>query len=316
MTPTATLTPVTSKVSTRFGFSVATDQAGDTVAVGAPCDFTAGVTLCGTVYVYQKPSGGWANNNENAQLTISGVATVGLSVAMDSAGQTIVAGEPGVNALNNTPGSAYVFVKPGCPSACGNWVTTSSASATLTPSTASNPINGDSFGYSVSISGDGTTVVAGTPNHGQCSPRPCTGPGAVYVFVNPSAPVGWTTGNETSILNASNGHDGDQFGDATSVDLHGMTIVVGAPLNPYSVTGSFPGAAYVFESGTQAQLLNAFSGTDIFGNSVVPQAHFSGGGPWSDGAGVAISSDGSTLTIGGLATIGTTADQQEIYVFQ
>ena len=308
MPPTATLTASKAAVSTRFGFSVATDKTGDTIGVGAPCDYTAGITLCGTVYVYLKNTG-WTSRTEDAQLQISttgsGNATLGLSVAMDSAGQSIVAGLPGVSTAT-TPGSAYMFVQPGCPGACTGWATTHTPTASFTPSQASNPVNGDDFGWAIAISGNGTTVVVGTPNHG--------GSGAAYVFTNASAPAGWKSGNETSILTASNGQSGDSFGNSIALDLAGTTIAIGAP-HPFGGSTT-PGAAYVFGSGTQSQQLAAFAANDIFGNGVTPQQDFGGGNPFGNGPGIALSSDGTTLAIGGLAVIGTTSDQQEVWIFQ
>ncbi|HYM77773.1 MAG TPA: IPT/TIG domain-containing protein [Candidatus Dormibacteraeota bacterium] len=309
MPPTATLTASNAAVSTRFGYSVATDKSGDTIGVGAPCDYTAGITLCGTVYVYLKKTG-WATRHEDAQLQIAttgaGNATLGLSVAMDSAGQTIVAGLPGVNGNGpTTPGAAYVFVQPGCPGACTGWITTDTATANLTPSQASNPANGDNFGWAIAISGDGATVIAGAPNH--------AGAGAAYEYVNSTAPAGWKSATETNLLTANNGQSGDHFGNSIGIALTGATIVIGAP-HPFSSSAT-PGATYVFDSGAQHQQLAAFAGNDIFGNAITPQDDFGGGNPFGDGPGVALSSDGSTLAIGGLAMIGTTSNQQEVWIF-
>jgi hypothetical protein len=301
--PTAELSASDQSSDTLIGYSVATDQTGDTVAVGAPCDYVSGAKSCGTVYVYRKPNGGWASKNEDAQLTVTGVASLGFSIAMDSKGQTIVAGAPGVQALANTPGSAYLFVEP-----ANGWATTSVAEAALT---ASNGSNGDLVGAAVSISGDGTTVVAGAPTH----PCQCTqasfnpGPGAGFVFVNTSAPNGWSSRTESATLTSRSGDDFDAFGMATGLSSDGSVIVVGAPdtLVAFGLGGGpgGPGSAYTFQEGaagwsgpqTETQHLLALQGQDQWGCGITPMDDFANQGE------VSLSRDGSWLAISSHASL-------------
>jgi hypothetical protein len=314
--PAATLTASNGALHDRIGYSVATDHLGDTIAVGAPCDFTAGTTLCGTVYVYNR-NGGWANKSEDAQLQIAGTAagnaTLGISVAMDSAGQTIVAGQSGTGNAN-IPGAVYVFIKPG-----GGWGTKTTPDATLTASTSANPTNGDNLGSSLSISGDGTTIVAGAPFHPVCSPFPCGGLGVAYVFHTQTTGVWMTKQNEDATLTAAAGHNQDQFGASTAINFGGTTIVIAAPNDPFTnIPG--PGAAYVFQKNTvsgwsgpqnETQLLIAFSGTDISGNTVARTGRFGG-----FGNGVSLSNNVNVLAIGGQATVNGTASKQAVWLFQ
>jgi hypothetical protein len=316
--PSATLTASNGAVHDRIGYSVATDQAGDTIAVGAPCDFTAGTTLCGTVYVYNRKTGWAGSPPEDAQLQIAGTAagnaTLGISVAMDSAGETIVAGQSGTGNAN-IPGAVYVFLKH------GSWGTKTTPDATLTASTSATPVNGDALGTSLSISGDGTTIVAGSPFHPSCLPKPCggAGPGAAYVFHTTTAGVWMTTQNEDATLTAQTGHNQDQFGASTAINFGGTTIVIAAPNDPFSSTPG-PGADYVFQKNTvngwsgsqnETQLLTAFSGTDISGNTVAPTGRFGG-----FGNGVSLSNNVNVLAIGGQATVNGTANKQAVWLFQ
>jgi len=311
MNPTATLTASNAQANggDRIGLSVATDQAGDTVAVGAPCDYTAGILLCGTVYVYEQPGATWSSKPEDAQLTVSAktvppiVPTVGFSVAMDGAGQTIVAGAPGVESSVNVPGTVYVFVKPGT-----NWKPAPSAVAL----TESNGAGEDAVGWSVAISEDGHTVVAGAP-FAHCSPN-CNppGPGLAFVFLNPSSPSAWTPASEKATLAATSGQNRDAFGWATTVSANGATIAIGAP--GWGVP--IPGTSYVFQvpgggwngSINETQALSAASGTAVGGASVSPQTTF--------GFKLSISGDASTLAASGNAKINGGASQGVVYLFQ
>jgi hypothetical protein len=149
---------------------VALSSDGSTVAAGA-----IGVnSRQGAVYVFAKPSTGWANATQTAELTASNGAAgdfFGVSVALSSDGSTVAAG-----ALrgNSHQGAVYVFAKPST-----GWASTSTYTAELTASAGITKIG---LGDSVALSSDGSTVAAGDPgvNSNQ---------GAVYVFGNSSPPT-------------------------------------------------------------------------------------------------------------------------------
>jgi len=129
-------------------------------------------------------------------------------------------------------GAVYVYVKP-----ASGWQNMTQV-AKLTSSD-----NGQGFGVSVAISGN--TIVVGAANTSNFASRPtppASGPGAAYVFVEPSG--GWSNMTETAKLTASDGRNGDAFGD--SVSISGGTIAVGAFFAADSSGNSFAGKAYVF----------------------------------------------------------------------
>jgi hypothetical protein len=148
----------------------------------------------------------------------------GISIAVS--GDTVVVGDFDSNI--ETYGAVYVYVKP-----ASGW-TNMTQVAKLTSSD-----NGEGFGVSVAISGN--TIVVGAANTSNFA-APAAGPGAAYVFVKPAA--GWTDASETAKLTASDGQNGDAFGD--SVAITGTTIAVGAFFAPDSSGNSFAGKAYVF----------------------------------------------------------------------
>jgi hypothetical protein len=211
----------------------------------------------GIAYVFVKPSTGWADMTETAQLTSSDNGS-GFSYAVGISGDTIVVGAPGSDA-------AYVFVKPAggwtnmtetakltgpgtvyelavsgnivvVSSAYdagvsyvydqpkGGWKSTSVPNATLTV-----PYYGDYCQFCVGVSGD--TIAVGTPGS-------FYGEGTVYVFVKPTD--GWQ-GDLTpaATLLAANGIFPDQMG--ISVAVGGGTVVAGA-----NGANGYEGSVYVF----------------------------------------------------------------------
>jgi uncharacterized protein (TIGR03437 family) len=162
-------------------------------------------------------------------------ARFGQSVAIS--GNTAVVGASWEGGLI---GAAYIYVFAG-----GTWGQTAKL-------TASDGVNGDQFGSSVSL--DGQTVIIGAPfNSGQ---------GAAYVFTGSGS--SWT---QQAKLTAPDEAAGAQFG--ISVGVSGTTAVVGA-----SASASGEGSAYVFTASAgawsqQAKLTaaDATSG-DQFGVSV------------------------------------------------
>ena len=239
-----------------FGISVAVD--GDTVVVGAPGNDGAGADS-GSVYVFVKPSGGWATSTETAKLTASDGAALdyfGYSVAVD--GDTVLVGayqDDDEESDSEDSGSAYIFTKP---NSSGGWADWDLMEDTETAKlTASDGADDDWFGVSVAL--DGNTAVIGASGDDDKG----IDSGSVYVFVKPSG--AWADGNETDKLTADNGEAQDNFGYSVAVDVDTVevsgaevevaTVVVGAyqhdPIAPHSDPDSplyllDAGAAYVF----------------------------------------------------------------------
>jgi trimeric autotransporter adhesin len=102
----------------------------------------------------------------------------------------------------------------------------------------------DTFGTSVSISGDGTTVVVGVPSEdsnatgidGNAANNSSAGSGAAYVFARTAGE--WS---QQAYIKASNTAAGNAFGKAVAISSDGSTIAVGAPNRNTNA-----GAVYVF----------------------------------------------------------------------
>ena len=207
-----------------LGYSVGIDD--DTVVVGAYRDDDS-VANSGSVYVFVEPAGGWDDATETAKLVASDAGAYdyfGWSVGIDD--DTVVIGAPydDDNSASGS-GSVYAFVKD----SEGVW---NEAAKLL----ASDAAGEDFFGWSVGIDDD-TVVIGASYNDDNYH----TDTGSVYVFVEPDG--GWDNATETAKLTSSDATAYDSFG--WSVGIDGDTVVVGAPQDINSVTGS--GLVYVLD---------------------------------------------------------------------
>ena len=128
--------------------------------------------------------------------------------------------------------------------------------------------NNDNAGYSVAVSGDGSTAAVGLPGESGAG----AGAGAVYIYKKDSLGDWAVQPGPAGALRASNAAAGDQFGTAVSLSDDGNRLIVGAP--DEDGTGASSGAAYLFtRTGTTwaqtnyVKASNASTG-DLFGSSV------------------------------------------------
>ncbi len=217
-TEQAKLTASDGAADDNLGWSVSVS--GDTAVAGA-YRADAPAFDSGAAYVFARSGSSWS---EQAKLTAPGGAAddyFGWSVAVS--GDTAVVGAIHDDAPTLDSGSAYVFVQSGF-----TW----SLQAALT---ASDAAASDTFGSSVSVSGD--TAVVGARGDACSSGNGC---GSAYVFVRSAG--SWI---QQSKLSASGAAPLSFFGDSVSVS--GDTALVGAPRgdsNPGMVFQD--GLAYVF----------------------------------------------------------------------
>ncbi len=283
-----------------FGSAVALSAI--TLAVGAPGEASDATGVdgdqendrapsSGAVYVFVLEAGGWVQQAYLKGADADALDTFGFSLALD--GDTLVVGAPledsaatgvdGDPASDGAPsaGAVTVFVRQGT-----SWTQQAYLKA-------SNAEAGDSFGFSVALSGD--TLVVGARGEdgaaqgvdGDQASNGSQGSGAAYVFVRSG-----TTWSQQAYLKASNADPNDAFG--SSVALSGDTLVVGASGEDSAALGAGgdqasnsatgAGAAYVFArqgtSWSQQAYLKA-SNTETF-----------------DAFGVSVALDGDTVVVG------------------
>ena len=207
---------------------------------------------------------------------------VGSSVAISDDGTTAVIGAPGAIASPDFYGNEFASGRV--------YIYTWDGSAWTLQQNIEDPAayTGNLFGNSVSISGDGTTILVGAHRTGwyyvgddirggSATRRGCA---HVYVWDGNS----WVL--QTS-LTASVGAHYDNFGVATALSHDGNTAAIGASGAEISGYSADRGAAYVFvrngSTWTEQEKLNG-TGTHTIGE------HF--------GISTALSNDGNTLVVG------------------
>ncbi|MEH0696695.1 hypothetical protein [Vibrio owensii] len=277
-----------------YGNAVALSNDGSTIAVsafkesGIVNDPTANsAALSGTVYVYRKTNSIW---NEVAYLKAPNADDkdeFGYAIALSGDGNTLAvstineaSSATGIdgNQLDNlapASGAVYLYVNNG-----SSWQSQAYIKA-------SNSNLVDSFGFSVSLDADGTTLLVGAPGesssaqsiNGDETDNTGSLSGAAYVFELQNNQ--WA---QTAYLKSTNSDKLDSFGYDVALSEDGLTAVVGSPgedSNATSVNGNEmdnssdnSGAAYVFvhngTTWTQDSYLKASSSDseDQFGHSV------------------------------------------------
>jgi hypothetical protein len=174
---------------------------------------------------------------------------LGFSVSISDDGNTALVGASGVK---GRAGAAYLFVKEG-----SEW-------SRVGKLTASNGDDGDQFGRSVALSGDGTTALVGAFYDNDRT-------GAAYIFTKPAS--GWANTDASIILTASDGACRDRFGWDVALSRDGDIALIGAygkTVNGFKAAGG----AYIFtRSGDSWTQVAALTATDAgaynyFGDSV------------------------------------------------
>ncbi len=271
-----------------FGTSVALSANGDTLAVGAYGENSV-QPQSGAAYVFTRSGGVWSQQADLKASNASQGYHFGIGVSLSADGNTLAVGAFGESAPSGQVGSgaAYVFVRSGTAwSQQGNLKASNADSAK------------DSFGVSVSLSADGTTLAVGARWEDSSTRGIGTNPnnsankcGAAYVFAR-SGTV-WT---QQEYIKASNADAADEFGQSVALSADGNTLAVGAYGEGSKATGiggdqndnswSFAGAVYEFTRTGSAWSQQAYikasntGAVDAFGGRV------------------ALSADGVTLAVG------------------
>ena len=306
------------------GNTVALSRDGSTIAVGAPHEASgaAGVNPsqsdnstmnAGAVYVYTRSGNNWTQQAYLKPSNPQRNAHFGAVVALSDDGNTLAvaavwesSAATGINGNQKDltipqAGAVYVFVRTG-----GRWLQQAYVKASNTGKrgeSADDPGEGDQFGFSLALSGNGNTLVVGAPSedssttgvNGNQADDGFSSAGAVYVYTR--AGSAWSQQAYLKADAHTNTGLGDQFGFSVALSETGDTLAVGvydesgngrtvnAPINR-DRGGS--GAVYIW---TRA------------GNAWTKQAYLKtwnaeGGDSW--GSVVSLSSNGNTLAVGSL----------------
>jgi len=242
-----------------LGTSIAVSDGGSTAIIGGQGDDDP--LAAGSVYVFGESDGEWSQEAKVVPDDGDRLDRFGYSVAASDDGSTAVIGARNDEDPNGEhAGAAYVFERSG-----GGW----SQEAKLA---ADDGGQGDLFGESVGVSGDGSTAVVGAI--GADNPN---GAGAAYVFEGTDD--GWT--QEAKLVVETDGRLTGS-GMALGVSGDGATVVMDGFLEEAPDEGR--GSAYVFTGSdgewSQEATLASNDAEDGFASAV------------------AVSDDGSTALVG------------------
>jgi cysteine-rich repeat protein len=206
-----------------FGYSVDLDYSGDTLVIGAyggnGCAFV--LTRNGSDWDYETNfPGGWTY--------------YGRAIALSADGNTIAVGAPGATGMLAVIGRVFVYARDQ-----GQW----GLQQTLE---ADNPGIEDMFGHSLSLSGNGSTLVVGAGSEDEQllgivpsqNMDDLLNAGAAYVFTRTG--VNWT---QAAYLKSRHIDTGAGFGADVAISSDGQTVVVGASGANVGTNG---GAIYIY----------------------------------------------------------------------
>ena len=240
------------------GTSVALSADGDTAIVGGPFEWTSG-TATGATWVFTRSGGLWSQQGSKLVGTAAATANIsqGFSVSLSADGNTALVGGSGPN---HRYGDTLVFTRSG-----GVWTQQDELYGTGT-------LGGSSQGYSVALSADGNTAIAGGPGDS-------VGSGATWVFTRSNGV--WTQQGDKLIGTGTARRWPQGYSVALSAD--GNTAIVGGPDDD-----NYIGAAWVF---TRSGGVWTQQGSKLVGTGAVGAAR--------QGSSVALSADGNTAIVSG-----------------
>ena len=262
-----------------YGYSVAINDDGDKILVGAVDESVSGSNM-GVTYVFTKGSTNlWAQTDKLIPSDGLGGDNFGTDVAMSGTGELIVVGSQYAS-VAGVSGAGKIYTFGSAPSG--------PALSQLAILYAPVPAAGNKFGASVALSGDGKHMVVGVPYATYLGKT--SGVAHVYDF---DTPGGWT---QKQIEFPSDGAAGDLYGFSTAMSANGEYIVIGAYGAPAGTAAQ--GTVYVLKrtatGGYTEEKIIKYTGSGWLGYSVD------------------ISNDGSTIIAGAPYT---TSQTGSAYIF-
>jgi hypothetical protein len=298
----------------QFGSAVAVSADGSTMAVGAPGEGSGSRAIngdqanndaddSGAVYVYTRSGGAWAPQAFVKASNADALDQFGTTVALSADGNTLVVGaffeDGGARGINGNQadnsigqaGAVYVFARRG-----SAWT----QQAYLKASNTGEAEEGDTFGYSIAVSGDGNTVAVGAPSedsaasgiNGNQADNSAVAAGAVYVFTRSGD--AWSQQAYVKSESPADLIAGDLFGYSVALNADGNTMAVGA----YD-EGSAAGIDGAFDNklgGSGAVFVYTRTGTSWARTAFLKAREQDRND--SMGASVVISDDGNTVVAG------------------
>ena len=286
------------------GNTVAVSADGNTMAIGAPHESSGAKGIngnqndtstydAGAVYVFTRNGAGWSqqayvkasNTARGAEfghaVTLSADGnTMAVSAYFESSGATGINGNQGDESVPQA-GAVYVFTRRGTTWSQQAYI---KASNTGEAGVGDQFGEGDQFGFSLALSGDGNTLVAGATGedskaagiNGDQKDNSMNGSGAVYVFTHTG-----TTWSQQAYIKSSVPAMNVLFGYAVALNGTGDTMVA---------------SSYDDDRGKGAMYVFTRSG-NTWSQQARLQASMAERGD-SFGVAISLSNDGNTLAVG------------------
>ena len=258
-----------------FGYSVSISGDGMYAIIGSPYDDTT-ISNQGATHIFIRSGTSWTRQQKLVAPTPYSSDVFGWSVSMSDNGLYAIVGVP-----EDSGGVAHVFIRSGT-----TWTHQQELTQTI-----GNVGANDKFGWSVSISADGTYALVGaidTQGAGGWPDR-----GGVHVFIRSG--TSWTAQQKLVSTSSSSSQD---FGASVSISNDGVYAVIGSPAETVG-SASGAGVSLVFiRSGTswteQQELVDPVATADE-----------------NFGCSVSISSDGTYALIGAEKGVGSGEEYQQ-----
>jgi hypothetical protein len=233
------------------GHGVALSGDGNTLAVGAPYESSnakgingnqndTSLYSAGAVYVFVRRNNTWAQQAYIKASNPGQSDKFGFVVSLSQDGNTLAVSAPGEASAakgingdqndNSIPeaGAAYIFTRSGTTWSQQAYV---KASNTGEPGVGDQFADGDRFGFSIGLSGDGNTLAVGAivedsgakGINGDQNDNSQPNSGAVYVFTRTG-----TSWSQQAYIKASNTDAADLFGYSVGLSADGNTLAASA----------------------------------------------------------------------------------------
>ncbi len=253
------------------GTSVSLSSDGTLVAIGTPFS-TNDALLDGHVNVYENQNGTWVQIGQKIIGENEG-DRFGASVSLSADGSIVAIGTPHTDINGTSSGQARMYENLN-----GTW--------TQIGQNLNGEAQSDNFGYSISLSSNGSIVAIGAHKH--------SGKGHVKIFENAGGT--WTQiGEDIDGKNAN-----DWFGYSISLSSNGLVVAIGALFNDGNGADAGHVRTYENQDGTWVQ-----KGQDLEGDAADNRL----------GVSVSINDDGSILATGATHNDGSYTDAGHVKVF-
>ncbi|MGH6693164.1 MAG: hypothetical protein ACREF4_21055, partial [Gammaproteobacteria bacterium] len=225
--------------------------------------------------------------------------TLAVAATWESSAATGIDGDQNDNSLPQA-GAVYIFSRSG-----STWTQQAYIKASNTGRAGQGgvPGDGDQFGYSLALSGDGNTLAVGAPSedssasgiNGNQKDESALTAGAVYLYARSG--TAWTQQAYFKSDAPPMGTAGDQFGYSVALNADGNTLAIGV----YDEGGSgrsVNAPIDTMRNGSGAAYVLVRKGTTWTREGYLKTWNSEGGDSW--GVSVALSDDGNTLAMGSI----------------